>query len=173
LNRRQAAEFEAFVATSGNGLLRLAVLLTSDPYAAEEVVQETLQRLAARWDRTTSPLAFSRKVLHNLVIDRHRSAARRPAEAELSATTDRADPTSGDPHLAVELRPVLLRALDDLSVQQRAVVVLRYFDDRSESEVAALMGLSIGTVKSTASRGLARLRNHPELTALLPVTPHL
>jgi len=72
--------------------------------------------------------------------------------------TDRGDPRSADPYAAVELRPSLRAALASLGEQQRAVVVLRYFDDRSEDEVARLLGITTGTVKSTASRAIAHLR---------------
>jgi RNA polymerase sigma factor (sigma-70 family) len=72
---------------------------------------------------------------------------------------------------AVELRPALLAALSTLTPQQRAIVVLRYFDDRSENEVAELLGISAGTVKSTASRAVAQLRAQPGLIALFAPSP--
>jgi RNA polymerase sigma-70 factor (sigma-E family) len=170
VDRKQTRAFEEFVAESGDALLRIATLLTADPQAAEDVYQETLQRLAARWSRVGNPRAFSRRVLHNIVIDRARAQQRRPAELRLFPTHDSSDPRSGDPLAAVELRPVLLAALGTLTAQQRAVVVLRYFDDRSEAEVAGLLGVSPGTVKSTASRAVAQLRVQPGLTALFTTT---
>jgi DNA-directed RNA polymerase specialized sigma24 family protein len=142
VDRKQARAFEDFVAESGDTLLRIATLLTSDAYLAEDLYQETLQRLAARWARVDSPRAFCRRVMHNLVIDQSRARQRRPRELEL------------------------LAALDTLTPQQRAIVVLRYFDDRSEAQVAELLGVSAGTVKSTASRAVAHLRTQPGLTAL-------
>jgi RNA polymerase sigma factor (sigma-70 family) len=102
--------------------------------------------------------------MHNIVIDHARAQRRRPRE--LFAFQDSGDPRSGDPVTAVELRPALLAALDTLTLQQRAIVVLRYFDDRSETEVAGLLGVSPGTVKSTASRAIAQLRVQPGLIAL-------
>ena len=129
---------EAFAAESGTELLRIATLLTSDPYIAEDVYQETLQRLAARWSRVDSPRAFCRRVLHNIVIDQSRAAARRPRETRLFPVSDSTDPRSADPHAAVEVRPALFAALDTLTTQQRAIVVLRYFEDRSEADVARL-----------------------------------
>jgi RNA polymerase sigma-70 factor (sigma-E family) len=162
--------FEAFVAESGDSLLRIAVLLTCDVGQAEDVFQETLQRLAARWSKVDSPKAFCRRVMHNLVIDEGRASSRRPKEAPLRSETDRCDHRSDDQLGAVELRPTLLAALATLTVSQRAVLVLRYFDDRSEAEVADLMGISPGTVKSTASRAMAQLRSLPELSALLCTT---
>ncbi len=111
-------------------------------------------------------MAFCRRVMHNIVIDQGRARSRRPAELALFPTFDSTDLRAGDPLKAVELRPTLLSALKTLTPQQRAIVVLRYFDDRSEPEVADLLGVSIGTVKSTASRAVAQLRAQPALAAL-------
>jgi RNA polymerase sigma-70 factor (sigma-E family) len=166
VDKKQAHAFESFVAESGDTLLRIATLLTCDPHLAEDVYQETLQRLATRWARIDNPLAFSRRVMHNIVIDRGRARRRRPAELQLLTMRDDGDPRADDRLAAVELRPALLAALGTLTAQQRAVVVLRYFDDRSEADVAGLLGVSAGTVKSTASRAVAQLRAQPGLTAL-------
>ncbi len=166
MDKQQARAFEGFVAESGDTLLRIATLLTCDPQLAEDVYQETLHRLAARWSRIDNPMAFCRRVLHNIVIDQARARRRRPAELGLFAMSDSIDPRAGDRLAAVELRPALLAALGSLAPQQRAIVVLRYFDDRSEAEVAELLGVTAGTVKSTASRAVAQLRSHPELTSL-------
>ena len=163
MDRKQARAFEGFVAESGDALLRMATLLTADPDAAEDVYQETLHRLAMRWSRVDSPRAFCRRVMHNIVIDQARARKRRPRE--LFAVHDRGDPRAGDPVTAAELRPALLAALGTLTLQQRTVVVLRYFDDLSENEVAELLGVSPGTVKSTASRAVAQLRTQPGLIA--------
>ena len=142
MDRKQARAFEEFVRESGDTLLRIATLLTSDRHAAEDVYQETLERLAARWAKVDNPGAFCRRVLHNIVVDRARSQQRRPRELSLYPAADSSDPRSGDRLAAVELRPALLAALGTLAPQQRAIVVLRYFDDRSEAEVAALLGVS-------------------------------
>ena len=166
MDRKQARAFERFVAESGDTLLRIATLLTCDPHLAEDIYQETLHRLAARWTRIDNPLAFSRRVMHNIVIDQSRARRRRPAELQLKAAQDNGDPRAGDRLAAIELRPALLAALSTLTQQQRAIIVLRYFDDRSEAEVADLLGVSTGTVKSTASRAIAQLRTQPGLTAL-------
>jgi RNA polymerase sigma-70 factor (sigma-E family) len=158
--------FEGFAAASGAELLRIATLLTADPHTAEDVYQETLQRLAARWSRVDNPKAFCRQVMLNIVRDQARARARRPRELQLLDGAERGDPRSADAHTAVELRPSLFAALSSLGEQQRAVVVLRYFDDRSEDEVARLLGITTGTVKSTASRAIAHLRAHPGLAAI-------
>jgi RNA polymerase sigma-70 factor (sigma-E family) len=170
VDRKQSRAFAEFVSEWGDALLRTATLLTSDPQLAEDLYQETLHRLAARWSRVESPRAFCYRVLHNIVIDQSRAQQRRPRELALFADYDSSDPRSGDSLAAVELRPVLFAALDTLSPQQRTIVVLRYFDDRSEAEVADLLGVSAGTVKSTASRALAQLRAQPGLAALFNTT---
>jgi RNA polymerase sigma-70 factor (sigma-E family) len=169
VNRKQERAFEEFVAESGDALLRLATLLTSDAGLGEDAYQETLHRLARRWARVDSPHAYCRRVLHNVVIDQARARQRRPPEIRLADAHDDGDPRAGDPVEAVEIRPVLLTALRTLTQQQRAIVVLRYFDDRSESEVAELLGVSSGTVKSTASRAIAHLRQQPGIRGLLAV----
>jgi len=166
LDKNQATAFEAFVNESGDALLRTAVFLTSDLYVAEDIYQETMHRLSTRWSKVDSPLGFCRRVMHNIVIDWARAQRRRPRELELHEWLDSGDPRSGDLVAAVELRPALCSALDTLTVQQRTIVVLRYFDDRSENEVAALLGVSTGTVKSGASRAMAQLRTHPALSGL-------
>lgn len=168
MDRKQARDFEGFVAESGDALLRMATLLTSDPGIAEDVYQETLQRLAMKWHRVDNPKAFCRRVMHNIVIDQARARQRRPRElsASLSQQYDSGDPRAADQATGIELRPALLSALDELTMQQRTIVVLRYFEDLSENEVADLLGVSAGTVKSTASRAVARLRVQPGLVAL-------
>jgi RNA polymerase sigma-70 factor (sigma-E family) len=173
MDKRQARAFEEFAAESGAELLRIAVLLTPDPHTAEDVYQETLQRLAARWSRVDNPKAFCRRVMHNIVIDQTRARARRPPELRLFEAGEKSDPRSGDPHHSVELWPSVRAALDSLTVQQRTVLVLRYFDDRSEGEVADLLGISVGTVKSTSSRAIAHLRQFPGLAALFTTTDSL
>jgi RNA polymerase sigma factor (sigma-70 family) len=107
--------------------------------------------------------------MHNIVVDQSRARQRRP-ELRLFAGHDSSDPRAGDPLHAAELRPALLAALAALTPQQREVVVLRYFDDRSEAEVAGLLGVSAGTVKSAASRAVARLREQPGLASLFTTT---
>jgi len=170
LDKKQTRAFESFVAESGDWLLRIATLLTFDQHAAEDLCQETLQRLAAGWPRVGNPKAFCRRIMHNLVIDQARARGRRPHELQLAPSHDSGDPRSADPLAAVELRPALLAALGTLTAQQRSIVVLRYFDDRSEKEVADLLGVSAGTVKSTASRAVAQLRVSPGIAALFTST---
>ena len=170
MDRRQVRAFEEFAAECGPELLRIAMLLAPDSHTAEDLYQDTLQRLAARWSHVDNPSAFCRKVMHNLVVDQTRARARRPRELQLFEAGERSDPRSADPHESAELWPVLRDALGSLALQQRTVVVLRYFDDRSEAEVARLLGITTGTVKSTASRAIAHLRAHPGLAAVFTTT---
>jgi RNA polymerase sigma-70 factor (sigma-E family) len=167
VDRKQERAFERFVAESGDGLLRLATLLTSDQGLGEDVYQETLHRLASRWSRVANPRAFCRQVMHHIVIDQARLRQRQVPQVSLAHEHDGGDPQSADSVSAVELRPVLFDALRTLTQQQRTIVVLRYFDDRSENEVAALLGISPGTVKSTASRAMAQLRGQPRISGLV------
>jgi DNA-directed RNA polymerase specialized sigma24 family protein len=91
VDRKQERAFEEFVAESGHALLRLATLLTSDQGLGEDVYQETLHRLAARWSRVDNPLAYCRRVMHNIVIDRARTQQRRPSEIRLADAHDCGD----------------------------------------------------------------------------------
>jgi RNA polymerase sigma-70 factor (sigma-E family) len=166
VDRKQERAFEEFIAESGDALLRLASLLTSDRDLGEDVYQETLHRLAARWSRVDNPRAFCRRVMHNIVIDQGRLKQRQVSQVRLAEGHDDGDPRSADSAEAVELRPVLFSALRTLTPHQREIVVLRYFDDRSENEVAELLGVTPGTVRSTLSRAVAQLREQPGLSAL-------
>jgi RNA polymerase sigma-70 factor (sigma-E family) len=166
VDRKEERAFEQFVAESGDSLLRLATLLTSDQGLGEDVYQETMHRVADRWSRVDNPAAFCRRVMHNIVIDQGRARRRKIATVLLTEGHDDIDPRSGDSTAAAELRPALLGALRTLTPHQREMVVLRYFDDRTESEIAELLGVTTGTVKSTVSRALAQLREQPGISGL-------
>jgi RNA polymerase sigma-70 factor (sigma-E family) len=155
LKREEEARFEEFVFASGRRLLRTAYLLVGDQQHAEDLLQTALERTARRWSKISgAPEAYARTVLTNLATDRWRRLSVRPDE---SFTTP---PESDSADIASDLvlRDALLAALRELTRRQRAVLVLRYFDDLTESETAAALGITIGTVKSTASRSLERLR---------------
>jgi RNA polymerase sigma-70 factor (sigma-E family) len=159
----QRREFEQFVQDRTDPLLRAAYLLAGDLAEAEDLVQETLLRVARRWYKVAAmeqPAAYARRVLVNLVIDHARQRARRNSElaAPAGGLSERADSTAERALQAVDMHTLLLTALAGLPPRQRAVIVLRYWQDLPEAEVAAMLGCSAGTVKSTASRGLARLR---------------
>jgi RNA polymerase sigma-70 factor (sigma-E family) len=152
-------EFEQFVAGSVESLLRTAHLITWDAGEAEDLVQESLIRVARKWPRVRrmeQPLAYARRVLINLAVDGSGRRTRR--HRELDAAVDSVDLPAEDMLAGYDTRDELLAALAQLTARQRAVLVLRYFNDLTEAQVADVLGCSPGTVKSNTSRGLARLR---------------
>ena len=150
--------FEAFVAAASERLFSIALLLTGRNRAeAEDLLQGVLERAYRRWRRICQagdPEPYVRKMLVNAAIDLRRRLRRR-AEQPLDAD---AAQHVGDRAAEVADRDLLLRALAELPSGQRAVLVLRYFSDLTEVQVAATLGCSVGSVKSQAARGLARLR---------------
>jgi RNA polymerase sigma-70 factor (sigma-E family) len=131
---------------------------------AEDLVQETLLRVARRWPKVRAmeyPAAYARRVLVNVALDGAERRARRAGELAASDggdATDLADTGAQRGLYGVDAQQELLGALGELTARQRAVILLRYWEDLPEAEVAGILGCSVGTVKSTASRGLARLR---------------
>ncbi|MGW1499855.1 SigE family RNA polymerase sigma factor [Streptomyces mirabilis] len=158
--------FREFVANRSSTLLKTAVLLSGgDRHAAEDLLQNALIKTAGRWHRIDEPEAYVRQVLYRQQVSRWRLKWPR---RELSV----AEPPEGgfhdvDASSAAELRVVMRGALARLTARQRTVLVLRYFEDLPEADVARLLGCSVGTVRSTTHRSLARLRTlAPELAAL-------
>jgi RNA polymerase sigma-70 factor (sigma-E family) len=149
------AAFRTFVQENGATLLHAARLLTGDHHRGEDLVQTALTRVYLKWDRIEAPLAYARKALVTAHIDssRRRWWGERPTETlpEVAAGE------SGDVGAADE-RDELRRLLAGLSPRERAVIVLRYYCDLSEQDAADTLGIPVGTVKSTCSRALARLR---------------
>jgi RNA polymerase sigma-70 factor (sigma-E family) len=150
------AEFSEFFASQYARLCWLGCALTGSPAQAEELAQDALVRTWWRWrlvGRPKDPASYARKVL----VNRHRSLLRR------AATEARSLARRGPEELALpagdERAMVLWQAVQALPVRQRAVLVLRFYEDRTEAEVAQLLGLSLGTVKSRGHRALARLRD--------------
>ncbi len=137
-------------------LLRTAYLLTGSRPAAEDLVQNALLRVMRRWSTLDDPMAYLRRVMVNLSSRGWRRMARL---GEL--LTDRAPerPDGSDLASRVAARDEVLRALATLPPRTRAVLVLRYWEDLSETQIAETLGCSVGSVKSQASRGLARLRS--------------
>lgn len=153
---RKDEEFTAFMVAATPALSRTAWLLCGDAHRAEELVQQALIKTYLAWPRARSgnPLAYSRRILANARIDSWRKNRRE----HLTAPEDLpevARPSSQDAHAD---RDQIVRALANLSTRQRRVVVLRHLVGLSEKEVAEDLGVSVGTVKTTASRGLHRLR---------------
>ncbi|MFD7075863.1 SigE family RNA polymerase sigma factor [Nocardioides sp. NPDC059952] len=144
--------FEEFIAARRPALLRTAFLLTGHAEDAEDLVQITLIKVVPKWGRIKdNPEAYVRKVLAREATTRWRTRRWRetPVERLPDREAARADLTS-----SLTVRDALLR----LPPRQRAVIVLRYYDDLTERETAAMLGISIGTVKSQTSDALARLR---------------
>jgi RNA polymerase sigma-70 factor (sigma-E family) len=155
---RDRPDFDRFVADSTDSLLRAAYLIVWDLQEAEDLVQETLVKVAKRWPRVRGmehPIAYARRILLNLALDGspRRTRDHHELTGELPET-----PAAADSTVAVDTQDELVRALATLPPRQRAVLVLRYFLDLPEAEVAEALQCSLGTVKSTASRGLARLQ---------------
>ena len=147
--------FAAFVRDRSAGLARTAFLLTADWYAAEDLLQATLVKVADRWTRiaaTGDPTPYIRKVmLHTAISWRRR---RWHGELPTAAVPEVASRDDGFATADERLRG----ALAQVPPRQRAALVLRYYDDLTEAETAAALGCSVGTVKSQTAKGLARLR---------------
>ncbi|MBY8880556.1 SigE family RNA polymerase sigma factor [Actinacidiphila acidipaludis] len=151
-----APGFEEFVAARGPRLLRVAWLLTGDAHLAEDLLQTVLARVWPTWHRIAdeNPEAYVRKAL----VHTHASWWRRRWRGEVphGDLPDRA--ATDDPFAEVDLGQALGQAIRALPVRQRSVVVLRYFEDLSVTETAAVLGCSEGTVKSQAAKALRTLR---------------
>ncbi|MEU4513663.1 SigE family RNA polymerase sigma factor [Nonomuraea wenchangensis] len=161
------AAFTAFLDAHQRPLLRLCYLLTGEVHLAEDLLQSVLVRMLARWPklRHIDHLdAYARKALVNQYISWRRR--RRSGEVLSAELPERAHSSEDSAVLRIVLRQALMR----LTPKQRAVLVLRFYEDRTEREVADLLGCSVGTVKSQAHHALARLRAlAPELASYLPV----
>jgi RNA polymerase sigma-70 factor (sigma-E family) len=148
--------FDEFVVGRSTRLLRTAFLLTQDWAAAEDLLQTSLVKAWSAWKRVEGdPEPYVRRIMVNTHASwwRRRWRGERPSE-----DLPEPPPDGADPHGQVGDRDELWRALRRLPERQRAVLVLRYFEDLSEAEAASLLGISTGTVRSQASRALARLR---------------
>jgi RNA polymerase sigma-70 factor (sigma-E family) len=175
-NRRAKSEFENFVAEVSDSLLYTGFQMTDNAKDAEDLVQETLLRIARRWHRIDHPAAYARRVLINLVLDDADRRSRQRAELQ---------PREGTEDVADEQAALSLREVDDLAefgwalaqlpTRQRAVLVLRYWSDLPVAEVADILGCTEGTVTSTACRATARLAEilaAAKPPAARPATPH-
>jgi RNA polymerase sigma-70 factor (sigma-E family) len=155
-NDRKAGELESFLAERADPLMRTAVLLAGSREAGQDLLQTALERLWRHW-RTLNgdPEAYLRRTLYNLAADgfRRQGMLRRKLRLLKAGT-----PPPTDPAAEVDLRDALVRMLLQLPPRQRAVLVLRYWEQLTEAETAALLGWPEGTVKSATSRGLRRLR---------------
>ncbi|WP_141581678.1 SigE family RNA polymerase sigma factor [Actinomadura sp. WMMA1423] len=163
--------FREFVEARSTALMRLAYLLTGgDQHAAEDVLQTALFKTAARWDDIENPEAYVRRVMYRQQASSWRPAWRR-REAQVAVPPEESAP---DGTSAVDLKLAVRGALACLTPRQRLVLALRFLEDLPEAEVARILGCSVGTVRSTTHRSLARLRrlapelNEPEMAEEAP-----
>ncbi|SPT58978.1 MULTISPECIES: SigE family RNA polymerase sigma factor [Actinomadura] len=159
--RGAEGSFEEFVTVTAGRLLRTAVFLVYDRHLAEDLLQVAYERVARRWRRLAdgNPEAYARRVLVNLAIDENKRRARR-RDTPVGSVAD-VERLAGAPAAAAGAGAGDLdEVLRALPAKQRAVVVLRYWCDLSEHEIAETLGISRGTVKSHAARAMAALREH-------------
>jgi RNA polymerase sigma-70 factor (sigma-E family) len=155
-------DFEAFVAARYDALLRTAYLLTGDHHDAEDLLQQSLVKAVGAWGRIVGdPEPYVRTILVRQNVSRWRR--RRWREVQTDRAPDRAVVDAG-----ADDRMQLQRALAMLAPRQRAVIVLRYYEDLTEAQTAEVLGIAVGTVKSQARDALTRLRQAvPELSDAL------
>lgn len=155
------AGFDDFVACRSGALMRRAYLLTSDHHLAQDLLQAALLQAAKHWDRIhTSPEAFVRHTTYHQNISWWRR--RKVVETPLTSHDGAGSPTDTDLRLSLEV------ALARLTPKQRTVLVLRFYEDLTEVQTAAALGISAGTVKSTTRQALGRLRAlAPDLAELI------
>lgn len=150
------ATFEVAVTAHAHRLMALALLLTRNRVDADDLVQGTFERAFRRWARVRPPTeeAYLRRIMINLATDGYRRRGRRPEVL----VADPAD-SGYDPYGEVDQRDLLVQLVRRLPPRQRAIVVLRYWADMSEREIAAELSIAPGTVKSQAAKALRQLRD--------------
>jgi RNA polymerase sigma-70 factor (sigma-E family) len=148
------AAFAEFVAARTSALMRTAYLLTRDHHLAEDLVQTALFKAAMAWERIErEPESYVRRILYTENNSWWRRRRRVVPESVFGLSGDPAGPATD-----VDLQVSLERALGQLTAKQRTVLVLRYYEDLTEAETARVLGIGVGTVKSTHRRALLRLR---------------
>jgi len=152
--------FDEFVAARGQAMQRFGYLLTADWALAEDLTQTALARAFPRWSRIhADPETYCRKIM----VNTWSSWWRRRWRGEIP-TAALPDGPASDLYAEADRRHVVRAALADLPERQRLVLVLRYHEDLSEGQVANLLGISVGTVKSQSAKALAKLRSNGALT---------
>lgn len=149
--------FEEYVRLRGPALVRLARLLTGDPHRGEDLAQEVLARAFVRWrriSRTERPDVYIRRML----VNAHRSWWRRRSNHEQPHAVRDDRSASGDISAQTAERYALWQLITALPVRQRAVLVLRYYEDLDDAAVAEILGCSTVTVRTHAMRALAKVR---------------
>src|ERR1700757_5061651 len=155
--------FGEYVRTRSQALLRAAQALTGNRADAEDLLQATLVKAYQSWDRIDDQAALDTYV-RRVMVNTHISGWRRRRIDEYP-TDELPDSPADDHTYDSDLHELVQRAVDRLPRRMRAAVMLRYYDDMSEPEVAAALGVTIGTVKSTVARAVAKLREDAELGA--------
>jgi RNA polymerase sigma-70 factor (sigma-E family) len=158
--------FALFVEARQRALQRTAWLLTGDWALAEDLVQTALARSWPRWERIKrrdDPVVY----VHRVMVNTWASWNRRRWRGEWPSAAVPDSQAPGDMAAEVAVRLAVQRALGSLTDRQRAVLVLRVFDDLSEAQVAQVLGCAIGTVKSTMARAVTRLRQDPRMAELM------
>lgn len=161
VSKAQHDEFHDYVAARGPALLRAAMFLTSDRAEAEDLLQVALAKTYLAWERINDRGAvdgYVRRAMVNTQISWWRQR-----KLEVYPTDELPEQPVDDHTRRSDLRDALGRALGRLPKRQRVAVMLRYYEDMSEAEIADVLGISVGTVKSTVSRAVARLRVDTDL----------
>lgn len=162
-----ATSFDEYVVGRGPGLLRFGYLLTGDRHLAEDLVQEVLAKAHRRWakiERLDQPDAYCRKA----VLNQYLSWRRRRSSGETTIAHFPDGPGAGDHATRLADRDAMWTMLAGLPRQQRAVLVLRFYEDLADAQIAELIGCSVATVRAHASRALTRLRaGFPAATSLI------
>jgi RNA polymerase sigma-70 factor (sigma-E family) len=156
------AAFREFVTTHSGALLRMALLLTSNRADAEDLLQAALAKTYLAWDRIQDRSALDSYVRRAMVNTQISWWRRRRVEEY--PTDELPDCAVSDQAPVTEMEDTVRRALDRLPQRMRAAVVLRFYEGMTELEIADALGVSPGTVKSTVSRAVARLRSDAELS---------
>jgi len=151
-------DFRSYVAARSPALLRTAYMLTGNRADAEDLLQAALAKTYLAWDRIRERAAVDGYV-RRVMVNTQTSWWRRRKVDEYPTGQLPEGPAGRDAAADLDLHDALWTALSDLPRRQRAMVVLRYYEDLSEAETAQVMGVSVGTVKSTTSRALAKLRD--------------
>ncbi|MET7284796.1 SigE family RNA polymerase sigma factor [Streptomyces sp. NPDC005573] len=167
-DRKQARseEFQSFMTGRWPRLLRTAFLLTGEQHAAEDLTQSTLEQAFSSWRRVGAaddPEAYVRRVMINMHARKHRRRLKEFLAPRDDSGLVHDVPDTGDRIAQADDRSALLKALAQLPPRQREAVVLRYWEDLTETQTARAMGCSVGTVKSNAAKGIAKLRAIPAL----------
>ncbi|MFF6998253.1 SigE family RNA polymerase sigma factor [Streptomyces sp. NPDC008313] len=160
-------EFRTFMVGRWPRLMRTAFLLTGERHAAEDLVQSTLERVYTAWRKVSAaddPEAYVRRVMINTHARRHRRRLKEFLAPSNDSGLVREEADSEDGIARADDRGALLDALARLPARQREAVVLRYWEDLTETQTARAMGCSVGTVKSNTAKGIAKLRAVPALT---------